>query len=46
MTETRMLDAMCSTCQDVRKHRLEEADPGSCVCTVCGAVQQMFVPVA
>ena len=41
---TRVLDAWCEKCADVRKH--DVLDPGSCKCQVCGSVQQMMTPIA
>lgn len=45
MTEgmARKLDAWCETCQEVRVHVVQ--DPGSCKCSKCGSVQQMFAPL-
>lgn len=42
---TRRLDAYCPVCEEPRVHILHEDDPGSCVCSVCGNVQQTYEPV-
>lgn len=39
----RKLDAWCETCSEVRVFVVQ--DPGSCKCTVCGHVEQMFAPL-
>jgi hypothetical protein len=41
---TRVLDAWCEKCEDVRK--FDVMDPGSCKCQVCGHVQVMMTPLA
>jgi hypothetical protein len=41
---TRVLDAWCEKCAEVRPHDL--LDPGSCKCQVCGTVQLLMKPVA
>ena len=41
---TRVLDAWCEKCSEVRKHDL--LDPGSCKCQVCGSVQVLMKPLA
>jgi len=46
MDALRTLDAMCSTCGEVRIHEATPADPGSCMCTVCGTVQVLMVPLS
>ena len=41
---TRVLDAWCDKCQEVRK--CDVLDPGSCKCQVCGTVQVLMKPLA
>lgn len=41
---TRVLDAWCEKCGEVRKH--DVMDPGSCKCQICGSVQVLMKPLA
>ncbi len=41
----RVVDAYCIACDEVRKHEVHVADPGSCACRVCGHVEQMVKPL-
>jgi hypothetical protein len=41
---TRVLDAWCEKCAEVRK--CDVMDPGSCKCQVCGDVQVLMKPLA
>lgn len=45
MSDRRLIDSYCNTCEDVAKHVIRPADPGSCVCTVCQTGQQLMVPI-
>lgn len=42
-TDQGILDAWCPACNEVRTFKLQ--DPGSCVCMVCGHVEQMTRPL-
>ncbi len=46
MRDRRLIDNLCPVCDDVTTHVVQPADPGSCRCTVCGAVAQLMVPIA
>lgn len=41
----RLVDSYCVACRDVLPHDVRRSDPGACVCTGCGAPQQMMVPL-
>lgn len=45
MTKNRELEAYCVVCADVRSHYTDQNDPGSCLCSVCGTVQQLVTPL-
>jgi len=45
MVATRILDAYCDVCEEMRPHVLSDDDPGSCTCSACGHVQQMYEPL-
>ncbi len=38
------MDAYCVQCGEVRSHHL--LDEGSCECTVCGHVEELFRPLS
>ncbi len=41
----RKVDAYCERCQEVASFKVNDDDPGMCICLTCGAEQQMMVPL-
>ncbi len=45
MVTLRVVEAYCTTCEEIRDHTVMDDDPGSCKCNQCGAVQALVHPI-